>query len=63
MHEVDAVCAHPEIRQISTVTAETWWTRQDDGRYEPDAEMTVLGEDTEWWECVECGEKLGRPAV
>ena len=52
-------CDHDELRQISTITAETTWSRGADGFHVPDDEITkVLGEDTEWFECVECGEHV-----
>lgn len=52
-------CKHDELRQISTITAETTWARGADGLHAPDADINkVLGEDTEWFECVECGERV-----
>jgi hypothetical protein len=52
-------CQHEELRQISTLTAETIWTRGADGFHVPDAEINqVLGEDIEWFECVDCGERV-----
>jgi hypothetical protein len=56
-------CEHEEIRQISTITAETIWMRSETGTYMPDEEINkVLGEDTELWECVSCGEEVEPPA-
>jgi hypothetical protein len=52
-------CDHNELRQISTMTAETTWTRGLDGFHVPDSEITkVLGEDTDWFECIDCGESV-----
>jgi hypothetical protein len=31
-----AACQHDELRQISTITAETFWLRGQDGRHLPD---------------------------
>lgn len=52
-------CNHDELRQISAITAETTWTRGADGFHAPDAEINhVLEEETELFECVECGEQV-----
>jgi len=52
-------CKHDELRQISTITAETAWTRGADGFHVPDREINeVLSENTEWFECVECGDHV-----
>lgn len=49
-------CTHEAIYQLSSATLRTMWTRSDDGSYDPDDTPDVLGEDTEWFECVDCGE-------
>lgn len=52
-------CNHDELRQISTITAETTWSRGPNGLHVPDGEITkVLEEETEWFECVDCGESV-----
>ena len=52
-------CSHDELRQISTLTAEMTWTRDGSGHHQPDEAISkVLGEDTEWFECTDCGEHL-----
>jgi hypothetical protein len=51
-------CPHTELRQISTLTAETMWTL-DGERYDPGLEPKILGEDTQSVECTDCGEEVG----
>jgi hypothetical protein len=55
-----ADCQHDELRQISTLKTETMWIRDADGFHVPDAEINrVLEEDTQLFECVDCGEQVG----
>lgn len=63
-----ATCLHPQLTQVSTLLAETTWTREDDGTYSPDEAITkVLHEETEWFVCDDCDERIdqlglvGRP--
>jgi hypothetical protein len=52
-------CRHLRIRQFSTISAMTVWTLDETGSYEPDEAITkVLDEQTEWWECADCGERV-----
>lgn len=52
-------CRHDHLVQISTLAARTDWTRGANGFHEPDEAISkVLGEETEWFECEECGEQL-----
>lgn len=52
-------CTHDELRQLSTITAETVWNREPDGHHLPEATFTkVLWEETEWFECSACGERV-----
>jgi hypothetical protein len=52
-------CAHDELTQISTITAETTWSREPGGYHTPDEAISkVLGEETEWFECADCGERV-----
>jgi hypothetical protein len=52
-------CPHQELRQVSRLTAETTWSRAADGHHLPDEAITkVLGEETEWFECALCGERV-----
>ncbi len=53
-----ADCPHDTLREISTVTAETIWSREADGYHAPYTGFKVLGEDTEWFECADCGERV-----
>jgi hypothetical protein len=53
-------CTHDELTQISTITAETTWSREPGGYHMPDEAISkVLGEETEWFECADCGEHVG----
>jgi hypothetical protein len=57
MHEVP--CSHDRLVQVSTITALTDWTRTPDGFHAPVESISkVLGEDTEWFECAECGDRV-----
>jgi hypothetical protein len=52
-------CTHDQLTQISTITAETTWSRELDGHHMPDEAISkVLGEETEWFECADCGEHV-----
>ena len=52
-------CRHEELRQISTLTTETIWSLGPGGFYVPEPLINdVLGEDTETFECVACGEPV-----
>lgn len=58
-------CRHENAVQISTVLAKTYWTRTDEtGVYEPDefagdvAIHKVVSEETESFECADCGAPL-----
>lgn len=52
-------CLHLRIRQFSTISAVTVWTKDETGSYLPDDAITkVLDEETERWECADCGESV-----
>lgn len=55
----DPDCAHDELRQHSTLTAETIWIRGEDGFHAPEDEInTILAEETLWFECLGCGSSV-----
>jgi hypothetical protein len=52
-------CTHDELIQVSTITAQTIWSREPDGHHEPEESISkVLGEETEWFQCPDCGEHV-----
>lgn len=52
-------CPHDELVQVSTITAETIWNRELDGHHVPEETISkVLAEETEWFECANCGERV-----
>jgi hypothetical protein len=50
-------CPHEAVEQFSTIYARTFWTRQDNGWYEPDQVpcSSVIDEETDYVCCADCG--------
>lgn len=62
--QLTPTCLHLQLTQVSTLLAETTWTRQGNGTYSPDEAITkVLDEETEWFECDDCGARIDQPRV
>jgi hypothetical protein len=56
-------CEHARLKQESAVLAETFWSRNEAGGYDPEPEgpiclSRIVSEETVDFVCVECGERV-----